>query len=291
VGARSRDSTPHGLELYIEAGQHTEPRSAVRLEPHRPRKRFSQSFLRDQRVADAIVRAARLTGSEAVVEIGPGLGVLTQRLVKQAKRVIAVEIDRDLAAQLPTSIPSENLEMLQMDALEFDPGVRGLTEYTLVANLPYHITSPILMRFLHDVQRPARAILMMQREVAERVTAASGHLSYLSVAVQSVASVEMIRHVPPSAFTPRPKVDSTVLRFTPKDDAVLGGEFLPFVRAGFTQPRKRLANSLAQGLGVPKSELDAFLSDHGISQPTRAHEISIEQWHQLSNAWTSQRTQ
>jgi 16S rRNA (adenine1518-N6/adenine1519-N6)-dimethyltransferase len=206
--------------------------------------------------------------------------------VKQAQRVIAVEIDRDLAAQLPASISSENLEVLQMDALKLDPATLGLVDYTLVANLPYHITSPLLMRFLHDVQRPGRAVLMMQREVAERIAAVPGHLSYLAIAVQSVAEVETIRQVPPSAFTPRPKVDSTVLRLTPRAETVISADFLPFVRAGFTQPRKRLANSLAQGLGVPKSQIESFLSTQAIAEQARPHELSIDQWHQLSSAWT-----
>src|SRR5262249_55979525 len=154
-----------------------------------------------------------------VLEIGPGQGVLTQRLVKQAHHVIAVEIDRELAGRLPTSITAENLEVLQMDALELDPAALNVSDYVLVANLPYHITSPILMRFLHDVTRPSMAILLMQREVAERVSAPAGHLSYLSVAVQSVATVETARQVPASAFVPRPKVESTVLRITPRPDA------------------------------------------------------------------------
>jgi 16S rRNA (adenine1518-N6/adenine1519-N6)-dimethyltransferase len=270
----------------MEPGQDTGSPLAIRVEGHRPRKRFSQSFLRDQRTADAIIRAARLNGTETVVEIGPGLGVLTQRLVRQAQRVIAVEIDRDLIVRLPSTVPAENLDVIEMDALLLDPAALELNQYTLVANLPYHITSPLLTRFLHEVQRPQRAVLMMQREVAERVTAKHGHLSYLAVAVQSVADVEMIRQVPPSAFVPRPKVESTVLRLTPRPEATIGPEFLPFVRVGFTQPRKRLANSLAQGLGVPKAEIDSFLSGQGIAEQARPHEISIEQWHQLSDAWT-----
>jgi 16S rRNA (adenine1518-N6/adenine1519-N6)-dimethyltransferase len=285
VGARSRISTPPGLELYIEPAQQSDSQGGGSLQGHRPRKRFSQSFLRDQRVADTIVRSARLTGAETVLEIGPGLGVLTQRLVRQAQRVVAVEIDRDLAAALPGTIPADNLEVVQLDALEFDPAAANLGEYILVANLPYHITSPILMRFLHEVTPPRTAILMMQREVAERVSAAPAHMSYLSVAVQSVAAVEVIRQVPPSAFVPRPKVESTVLRITPGEGAVSSAKFLKFVRAGFTQPRKRLANSLAQGLDVPKSEVELFLTYQNIPQQARPHELSIEQWRGLSSAW------
>jgi len=125
----------------------------------------------------------------------------------------------------------------------------------------------------------------MQREVAERISAESGQLSYLSIAVQSVATVETVRQVPPSAFVPRPKVDSTVLRITPRADADASPEFLKFVRHGFTQPRKRLANSLSQGLNVPKGVLDGFLAEHGISEQARAHELSIQQWRELSTAW------
>jgi 16S rRNA (adenine1518-N6/adenine1519-N6)-dimethyltransferase len=144
------------------------------------------------------------------------------------------------------------------------------------------------MRFLHEVTPPRTAILMMQREVAKRVSAAPGHMSYLSVAVQSVADVEVIRQVPPSAFVPRPKVESTVLRITPRRDATADKNFLSFVRAGFTQPRKRLANSLAQGLNLPKSTLDGFLAGQDMPEQVRPHELSIEAWRQLSSAWTNQ---
>ncbi|MFN0072570.1 MAG: 16S rRNA (adenine(1518)-N(6)/adenine(1519)-N(6))-dimethyltransferase RsmA [Chloroflexota bacterium] len=293
MGARSRNFIPSSLNSFIESERQVNPSVTDTLQAlgHRPRKRFSQSFLSDQHIADAIVRAAKLTGSETVLEIGPGLGVLTQRLVTRAARVVAVEIDRDLAARLPSAIGASNLEVVQMDALDLDPATLGIGEYRLVANLPYHVTSPILMRFLHDVAPPDLAVLMMQREVAERIAAEPGHLSYLSIAIQSAAAVQVVRQVPPTAFVPRPKVDSTVLRLVPhrvEPGGATPGAFLPFVRAGFTQPRKRLANSLSQGLNIAKSTLDTFLEEQDIGEQCRPHELSIEQWQCLSAAWHAQ---
>lgn len=283
IRAHPRPTTPRTVERDPLA-----PKTILRESGLRPQRRFSQSFLTDQNIADDIVKAAGLTRDDTVLEVGPGLGILTQRLVRQAGRVRAVEIDRGLAARLETEIRDEHLTVVQGDALDFDPLDLDWGAYKLVANLPYHLTSHLLMRFLYEIAPPAMAVVMVQREVAERIAAKEGELTYLSVAVQNVCDVETVRNVASGAFYPRPKVNSTVLRFTPRvDPELIAGEreFLKFVRAGFAQPRKRLANSLCQGLQIPRAAVEPLLDEIGLPDEIRAHELTIETWHDLAAAW------
>ena len=263
------------------------PSTLLRQLGLRPRKRFSQSFLIDRRVPEGIVKAADVGPGDQVLEIGPGLGIMTRVLARKADRVVAIELDRDLAAALPGLVPA-NVEIIQGDALDFDPASRFDRPYKLVANLPYTITSPFLFRYLEIRPAPISIVVMIQREVAERITAREGALSYLAVAVQSVATVRLVRLVPPGAFHPRPKVESAVIRLDPRPEPLVPPErrarFLALVRAGFTQPRKTLANSLAQGLGVPRPEAAARLERAGIAPERRPHELSLENWRTLNDA-------
>ncbi|MDP8922093.1 MAG: 16S rRNA (adenine(1518)-N(6)/adenine(1519)-N(6))-dimethyltransferase RsmA [Chloroflexota bacterium] len=260
------------------------PSALLRQLGLRARKRFSQSFLVDRRIPEQIVRAAAVGPDDEVLEIGPGLGIMTRVLARKAARVVAVELDRDLARALPRLVP-DNVEIVQGDALEFDPADRFRGAYTLVANLPYAITSPFLFRYFDVRPAPRLIVVMIQREVAERVAARAGALSYLAVAVQSVASVRLVRLVPPGAFYPRPKVESAVIRLDPRPEPLVPPEqrasFLALVRAGFAQPRKTLANSLAQGLGVPRADAAARLGWAGISPERRPQELGLEEWRAL----------
>lgn len=260
------------------------PSALLRQLGLRPRKRFSQSFLVDARLPEQIARAAELGDDDEVLEIGPGLGILTRALARHAARVVAVELDRDLAAALPRLVPS-NVEVVSTDALKLDPADHFAADYKLVANLPYHITSPVLFRYLALAARPSLLVVMVQREVAERIASGPGHLSYLAVAVQSAAAVRIVRIIPPGAFFPRPKVDSAVLRLDPLATPLVLPErraaFLELVRAGFTQPRKQLANSLAQGLGSPKADALDVLARVGIAPDRRPQELSLEEWRAL----------
>jgi len=260
------------------------PAALLRQLGLRPRKRFSQSFLVDARIPEQIVRAAEVDPTDEVLEIGPGLGILTRALAERAARVVAVELDRDLAAALPRLVP-ENARIVAGDALALDPADHFAGPYKLVANLPYSITSPVLFRYLGVSPRPTLLVVMVQREVAERIAARSGQLSYLAVAVQSVASVRIVRLIPPGAFFPPPKVHSAVVRLDPLPTSLVPAErrdgFLALVRAGFAQPRKQLANSLAQGLGGPKSEALELLGRAGIAPERRPQELDLEEWARL----------
>ncbi len=210
--------------------------------------------------------------------------MLTRALARRAARVVAVELDRELAAALPRLVPA-SVEIVAGDALRFDPAERFPGPYKLVANLPYRVTSPLILRYLGLDRRPSVLVIMVQREVAERIAAPPGRLSFLAVAVQSIGSPRLVRLVPPGAFFPRPKVESAVLRIDPSPEPLLQkeqrAEFLRLVDAGFAQPRKQIANSLAQGLRAPKAEAMALLAGAGISGDRRPQELTLPEWLRL----------
>jgi 16S rRNA (adenine1518-N6/adenine1519-N6)-dimethyltransferase len=251
----------------------------------RPRKRFSQSFLIDPAMPDLIARTAELSFDDAVLEIGPGVGVLTRALASRVRQVISVEIDHDLAQRLPSLLPS-NVRVINADATLFAPADVFDRPYALVANLPYHVTSPVLLRYIDLVPKPFRLVVMVQREVAERICSPPGELSFLAVAIQSLYSARLVRVVPPGCFHPRPNVESAVIRLdrldTPMVEPSERAAFLRTVDAGFRQPRKQLANSLAQGLGVDRSLAARYLESAQIALTIRAQHVGIDGWARLA---------
>jgi 16S rRNA (adenine1518-N6/adenine1519-N6)-dimethyltransferase len=237
-------------------------------------------------VAAAIVRAARVGPGTDVLEVGPGLGILTHLLVRQARRVVAVELDRELADALEGLSPK--LTMVNADILKVDPADFLAESYTVVANLPYHITSPVLRHLLNSGPPfVERLVVMVQAEVARRIAAEPGEMSALSVAIQSQARVEVVRRVPSEAFYPRPKVDSAVLLLEPLHDEERAvsrkdlDDFVKLVQTGFKQPRKTVANSLADGLGVTRPEAMQQLAAVGIEPSLRPQALTVEDWVRL----------
>jgi 16S rRNA (adenine1518-N6/adenine1519-N6)-dimethyltransferase len=250
----------------------------------RPKKRLSQSFLEDQRVAVAIVRAARVGPRTEVLEVGPGLGVLTSRLARLAKRVVAVEID----AQLAETLEGANVSVVNADILATDPTQFFTAAYTVVANLPYHITSPALRHLLAAGPPFAeRLVVMVQAEVADRIAARPGDLSALAVLIQVQAAVQLLRRVPAAAFYPPPKVDSAVLVLEPLGDTQRAVQrealvaFSRLVHAGFKQPRKTIANSLADGLEINKTQALDLLQRAGIEPGRRPGAVDVADWVRL----------
>jgi 16S rRNA (adenine1518-N6/adenine1519-N6)-dimethyltransferase len=236
-------------------------------------------------VAAAIVRAAHVEPGEDVLEVGPGLGVLTHRLAYVARRVVAIEIDPALAERLRAELQTPHVSICVADVLQIDLSGLFTEPFVVVANLPYHITSPALRHLL--AAQPRRMVVMVQREVGERIAAATGQMSALSVLVQAQARVEVVRHVPRSAFYPQPKVDSVVLRLVLSEEAEQPvqrrdfEEFRRLVHAGFKQPRKQLANSLAEGLGIDKAVAIETLRHAQIEPSRRPQELSVVEWVQL----------
>lgn len=284
----ARDEAIHGEDAAGRAVPFTHPSARLRALGLRPRKGLSQSFLADPGAAHRIVEAAALGPDDEVLEVGPGLGILTERLVCEAARVVAVELDERLALALPGIVPSRTLQVVRADVLQFDPASLFEKPYVVVANLPYHVTSPALRHLLSaGPPAPSRLVIMVQKEVAERIAAPAGELSALAVLVQARARVEIVQRVPARAFHPIPRVDSAVLRLTPLPEAqraVAADElarFEMFLYAGFAQPRKTAGNSLAQGLAVEKSAAVSLLSRAAIDPGRRPQAIGVDEWVRL----------
>ena len=263
----------------------------------RPRKSLGQHFLHDSRVVQRIVDAAELNADDTLIEVGPGRGALTRRLVRMAGRVIAVELDPDLSEELPHRLdhPS-NLECVMGDAREIElyslvAATFGdaAPRYKVVGNLPYYAASPIIRRTLESKAPPALALFMVQKEVAESMTAKPGSMGLLSVATQFYAEARTVCTVPPSAFRPVPKVRSAVVRLdirgAPAISVESREEFFKVVRAGFSAPRKQLHNSISHGLGIKSSLGSAILERAAIDGRRRPATLDLAEWGDLYRAW------
>jgi 16S rRNA (adenine1518-N6/adenine1519-N6)-dimethyltransferase len=264
-------------------------RRRLRQSGLKPRKGLGQHFLVDGEVLEVILDAAEVTPGDLVVEVGPGLGILTEALAKKAGEVIAIELDDRLAALLKKALASfKNVSVINDNVLNIQPEEllkrQESPDYKVVANLPYYITSPVLRHFLTASAKPKMMIVMVQAEVAEAIAAKPGDMSLLSVSVQFYGKPEIISRVPAQSFYPAPEVDSALLRiglYPQPAVAVDEGGFFELVRAGFSAPRKQLANSLAQGLGLPKGAVLPLLEKAGIDGERRAETLNLEEWARL----------
>jgi len=255
-----------------------------------PRKRQSQNHLVDPVVLEDILALADPTPGRRILEIGPGLGILTGALLSRGADVTAVEVDARLAGHLRerfADLQPGRLRLVEADALDVPMAELAELGYDLVANLPYHITSPVLHQVLGGEPRPERLVLMLQREVAERIAARPGAMSYLSVFVQYHATVQVARIVPASAFEPTPEVESAILvgRTRPRQ---LGAEqeeqLWRLVQAGFRERRKMLHNVLPRQLPqVGREHFEAALAAAGIATDRRPQTVSVEEWLRLSS--------
>ena len=285
----------HNLPSPVEMEKLT-PRALLRRLGLSARKSFSQNFLTDPYVVKDILSVAGVGPETVVLEIGPGLGMMTRELVKQAERVVAVELDRNLAELLPRLVQHpEKLQVVESDILEFDPSTALPEKYVVVANLPYHITSPALRHLLGAKHKPERMVVMVQREVAERIAAKPGDTSLLSIMVQIHARVELVSVVPSDAFYPVPKVDSAVLKLDIYDQPPLDIDdtenFLKLVAAGFSRRRKQLHNSLSQSTWFPQGGVFEVLERAGIDPTRRAQTLTLEEWARLYRVYEDAKSQ
>lgn len=253
-----------------------------------PKKSLGQHWLKDPEILADIAEAAELTGDDVVLEIGPGLGTLTSRLLARANSVTAVEFDADLARKLPGQFPGKKLAVVNQDILQFD--LNQLPKnYKVVANVPYYITSKIVEKLMTAGNKPSIAVLLVQKEVAERIAAEAGNMSILSVSVQIFAEAELDIEVPRQFFTPPPKVDSQVVILRTRNNPLIAPEdqkdFFRIVKAGFSAKRKKLRSSLSGGLGIDKSAVEELLKNAGISPDARAEDLAIEDWKRLLKEW------
>ena len=276
--------------------EHPDPLTLIHRYGLGPKKSLGQNFLVDDRYLIDIIDAAELQPDDTVLEIGPGLGVLTDRLAEQVERVVAIELDDQLVAILGDQFAEQpKVKIVHGDILESDPAELikltidncqlSIVNYKVVANLPYYITSPVLRHLLEASQPPSLAVLMVQREVAERICAQPGQMSILAVSVQFYALPSLVCHVPAEAFYPQPKVDSAVLRLNvlpaPAVADVDPARFFQIVRAGFGQKRKQLLNSLSAGLHMPKDQVSAACESVNIDPRRRAQTLSMDEWGRL----------
>ena len=252
------------------------------------RKGLGQNFLTDNNIRDEIIKAASLSAVDTVIEVGPGLGMLTEELVKLAGRVVAVELDDSLAERLRQRLKtSANIEVISSDILKLDLNglVNDMSGYKVVANIPYYITSPILHYFMHAEKRPSLMVIMMQKEVAVDVTAPPGKMNFISASMRIFSTPEIVCNVPPASFYPAPRVDSAVVRFTILDQPAVQVDdldrFLDFLHGGFGAPRKKIRNSLAVGLKTSTEESDALLARAGIDSLRRPGTLLLEEWFRL----------
>jgi len=254
------------------------------------RKSLGQNFLVVDSIRDAIIEAARLTAEDMVLEVGPGLGALTEKLAAGAGSVIAVELDAALAVKLAKKLGGHtNVRIVQADILKQDlEALVGGSSYKVVANIPYYITSPILRYFTRAANRPALMIIMMQEEVAREVTAPEGRMGFLAVSMRLFSNPEIIFTVPAASFYPVPRVDSAVVKFNmlpgPEPGIAEIDDFLEFLHCGFASPRKQLRNSLAIGLKSEAAEAVTLLRRAGIDPGRRPGTLTLQEWSALYNA-------
>ncbi len=250
-------------------------------------KGLGQNFLQDPQALEKIVSAAEIQAGDTVLEICPGLGSLTRYLAVAAKEVIAVELDENLIEPLKAVLsPYQNVQIIRGDILELAPGELIFTDgYLVVANIPYYITSAVIRHLLESGSKPRRIVLTIQKEVAQRICARPGDLSLLALSVQVYGAPRIAAQIPAGAFFPAPKVDSAVLVVdifpTPLIREELLRPFFKLVKAGFSQKRKTLRNSLSSGLHISPIQSAELLSGANIDPRRRAETLSIQEWERL----------
>ncbi len=261
------------------------PKKLFAVHNLRPKKGLGQNFLFDDNVLDKIVAAANLTADDEVLEIGPGLGHLTEKIAQTAVNVVAVELDDRLLPILDAQFGHhENVTLIHGDILDQNPMALFQRPYHVIANVPYYITGAILRHLLTAAVKPAQMILTMQKEVAERLTAVPPKMSLLAVSVQFYGKVELVTTIKAGAFWPRPDVDSAVVRIKLDGKPLLPlaeeKSFFRIVKVGFSQKRKQLQKNMRQ-LGFPRADIAAILNQANIDGKRRAETLTIDEWVRL----------
>ncbi len=238
-------------------------------------KSLGQHWLKDRAILEEIADES-IDEASTCLEIGPGLGTLTSSLLRRFEKVVAVEFDPKLAHNLPNSFPGKNLEVINEDFLKFDLN-RLPKEYVASGNIPYYITSPIIEKLLTAENKPQRIVLLIQKEVAERILAEPGKHTYLSLAVQNLAEVEPGIIVPKGYFTPPPKVDSATIILKPRKKPLVDDAVIRFAKRGFSNPRKKLIKNIP----YDKAKLEQAFSELAFDPNIRAQDLSHKQWKEL----------
>jgi|SRR3989344_6830650 len=257
-----------------------------------PKKKFGQNFLIDKGVAKKILKTANLQPTDTVIEVGPGTGSLTGELAKKVKKVIAVEKDPEMILLLKKTVKNfKNVKIIQNDILKIRNWELGIgNSYKVVANLPYYIVSPAIRKFLEMKNPPKLMVLMVQKEVAQRICAKPPHMNLLAVSVQFYAKPEIISYVSKKSFWPIPKVDSAIIKIIPRHSAFGSASFrerfFRIAKAGFSHPRKQLLNNLSQNLKINRKKITIWLLQNKIKPYQRAESLSLSDWMRLVRAFT-----
>ncbi len=253
-----------------------------------PNKALGQHWLKNREILEQIADLAitemdgEIPQAQTCVEIGPGLGFLTSSLLRRFPEVVAVEFDADLAAKLPQSFPGKNLQVVAQDILKFDfSSVKP--PFVAAGNIPYYLTSPLIRKLLTLDPAPERVVLLIQKEVAERVAATPGKHTFLSLFAQNYTSVTLGPVVPRAEFTPPPKVDSQVVVLQPHP-AIVEPQVLDLVKIGFSNPRKKLVANLAVGLHLSKEQIKAIFSQLSLNLDARPADLNLIDWQKLHKA-------
>lgn len=248
-------------------------------------KSLGQHWLKNRAMLEEIAELATTGQSDTLcVEIGPGLGTLTSSLLKRFSRVIAIEFDERLARNLPKSFPGKSLTVVNADILKTDviTLIPKGQSYVIVGNIPYYITSPIIRQMLNLSPKPEKIVLLIQKEVAERIAADPGDHSVLSLTTQNLAEVELGPVVRAEEFTPPPKVDSQVIILRPRERPLVSEEVVDLIKRGFSSPRKKLSHNLVGFRGYSKSDWQATLAP-GVGMDVRAEDLSLTDWQKLND--------
>lgn len=255
-----------------------------------PSRGLGQNFLVDESVVRKVIEAVEIEDNDIVLEIGPGLGALTKDLAGKAKQVVAVEKDPRMVKVLKNLFSeAKNLEILESDIRKFSPK-EDFLRYKAVGNLPFYLTAPVIRRFLEVIEvKPQQMVFVVQKEVAQRITASPPEMSILAVSVQFYAKAKIISYISKDSFWPRPKVDAAIIRITPFVKPSLAKEktelFFKIIKAGFSQPRKQLANNLSKKLELNRVKAIDWLTENNIQPERRAETLSIEDWLKLAKSF------
>ena len=249
----------------------------------RVKKSLGQNFLIDDKILAEIISASKLSKADAVLEIGPGLGTLTEGLCQKAKKIYAIEKDDKLFGFLQENLKCSNLKLIKGDILKYDISKLKLKSYKLIANLPYNITAPVLRKFLTAKSKPSIMILMLQKEVAEKITNKK-KMSILSLSVLFYGEPEILKIVSKDSFWPKPKVDSAIIAIKTRDKPIYDLNedlFFKIVKAGFSEKRKKVKNSLVRNLSIKKEIIEEMFRKARIDPNKRAEDLSLSDWGKL----------
>lgn len=248
------------------------------------KKSLGQHWLHDSSILEAIVQAGDIFNGDEVLEIGPGLGTLTDELIKSGANITALEFDQDLVTELQKKYNNcDKVAIIEGDIRSFDFTSMS-SNYKIVANIPYYLTSNLIRSISETSNPPKIAVLLIQKEVAQRICALPGKMGILSVTAQFYFKCLLDIEVPARYFTPPPKVDSQVIKLILRSEKLFDVDeqmFFKFVKAGFLEKRKTLVNSFSSGLGVSKQQVISLLEKSNIASNVRAQELSMQQWHEL----------